>query len=155
MKWKNISKKCSGTMGVFYFPFGISVFSNIFTIMSLSYNKILKWQIKIIRIKKLTSFSWTYDHNLTERSIPFIVINANLHFKGSKRRDTFISINEFWSFRGCHHFFLPATCSIGPESHNIAKAFPILKLFRYWLKKKNTINYQQNNGLKNPLFPNL
>jgi hypothetical protein len=73
---------------------------------------------------------------LTERSVSFVVVNANLHFERSKRRDTFISINEFGSFRGGHHFFLPATSPIGSESHNIAKAFPILKFFRHWLKKE-------------------
>lgn len=119
-----------------------------------SHNVSLENQNKILKnqrdgVETLTSLRWTDDHNRTEGAIAFIIINTNFDFKGCERGDTFISVNEFWSLRRCHHLLLPATCSVGSESHYVAEAFPILKFFWYWLKKDSTVNDQQNSWLRN------
>lgn len=122
--------------------FGYPVFSKTRT----------QYFIKNQNTKTLTSLSWADDYNLAERPITFIIINTNFDFKGCERRDTFVSVNELGSVRRSNHFLLPATCSIRSECHYVAEAFPILKLFWYWLKKNNRVNIAQNDWLRNTLL---
>lgn len=83
---------------------------------------------------QLTPLSRVNDDNLAERPVSLIVVDANLHFKGSQWGESLISV--FIHGRVCrsHHLFLPASGSISAKGNDVPETLAILELLRNGLE---------------------
>lgn len=79
---------------------------------------------------QLTPLSRVNDDNLAERPVSLIVVDANLHFKGSQWGESLISVLIHGRVRRSHHLFLPASGSIGTKGNYVPEALAILELLR-------------------------
>lgn len=81
-----------------------------------------------------TSFCRVDGHHLAEGAISLVVVDPNLHLKGSQRREGLVPVLEGGGVGRGHHLFLPTSCPVGPECHDVSEALPVLELLRHRLK---------------------